>query len=161
MRLVVIGCLCIGTLAATGCANGGSPTSPSTTAAATAVAAAAPGAERSARATVLLLTKICDTGDHCRVNSSSSGPIPVNSDINYFGPLLDARTTSRIVVTTPAGDTAEGNCSLSYKKWEGTCVITHGTGNLAGLHVNAKVSSDFSNPDVPVFTWEGPYHFAP
>jgi hypothetical protein len=50
-------------------------------------------------------------------------------------------------------DTAEGNCSLSYKKWEGTCVLTHGTGALTGLHANVKVSSDFSDPDNPFFTW--------
>jgi len=161
MRFVVSGCLCAGAMAAVGCADGGIPTSPSAAAAVAGLAATAPGAERSARQAVLLLTKICDTGDHCRVNSSSSGPIPVNSDINYFGPLLDARTTSRIVVTTPAGDTADGNCSLSYKKWEGTCVITDGTGGLAGLHANVKVSSDFSDPAIPVFTWEGRYHFEP
>ena len=107
---------------------------------------------------VLLLTKICDAADHCKVKTSSSGPIPALSDINYFGPLLEPRTTSRIVVTTPAGDTAEGHCSVGDKNGEGTCVITDGTGALAGLHANVKVSPDsVSNP--VVFTWEGRYHF--
>ena len=90
----------------------------------------------------LLLTKTCDaTAPHCTVMTSSAGPIPVDSDIEYFGPLLEARTTSRIVVTTPGGDTATGNCSLSYRTFEGTCVLTDGTGALAGLHANLKVSS--------------------
>ena len=37
-------------------------------------------------------------------------------------------------------------------------VITGGTGALAGLRANLEVSSD---ADFVVFTWEGPYHFAP
>ena len=107
----------------------------------------------------LLLTKTCDAIDHCTVITSSVGPIPVGSDVNYFGPLLEARTTSRIVVTTPGGDTATGHCSVSYRTGEGTCVLTDGTGALTGLHANLKVSSDFvSDPD-GVFTWEGRYQF--
>ena len=88
--------------------------------------------------------------------TSPSGPIPVDSDINYFGPLLESRTTSRILIATPSGDTADGNCSLSYKTIEGTCVITGGTGALAGLHANVKV---FLSDPAGVFTWEGRYHF--
>jgi hypothetical protein len=48
-----------------------------------------------------------------------------------------------------------------YKTGEGTCVITAGTGLLAGLHANLKVSSDFVSDPAGVFTWEGPYHFKP
>jgi len=104
----------------------------------------------------LLLTKICAPDEpHCTVKTSSAGPIPVDSDIEYFGPLLLNRTTSRIVVTTPGGDTATGNCSLSYTTFEGTCVLTEGTGALAGLHASLKVFE--SAPGV--FTWEGRYHF--
>jgi hypothetical protein len=165
MRFAVIGCLCAGALAAVGCGDGrGVPTSSSAIAAEAGSSAAVPGIQgTAARRAVLLLTKICDLIDHCSVNTSSSGPVPVGSDVNYFGPLLDSRTTSRIVVTTPAGDTADGDCSLSYKSFNGTCVITGGTGALAGLHANLKVSSDFSDPAHPdgVFTWEGPYHFEP
>ena len=108
---------------------------------------------------VLLLTKTCDAIDHCTVITSASGPIPVGSDVNYFGPLLEARTTSSILVTTPAGDTAAGHCSVSYRTGEGTCVITDGTGALAGLHANLRVSSDFVSDPAGVFTWEGRYHF--
>ena len=162
MKFVAIGCLCAGALAAVGCADGpGSPASPSATASVPDLSATAPGIVGTARHAVLLLTKTCDAIDHCTVITSSSGPIPVGSDVNYFGPLLEARTTSSIRVTTPAGDTADGHCSLSYKKWEGTCVITGGTGALAGLHANLKVSSDFVSDPMGVFTWEGPYHFEP
>ena len=104
----------------------------------------------------LLLTKTCGLIDHCTVKTSSAGPIPPDSDIYYSGPLLVDRTTSRIVVTTPAGDTATGNCSLSYDTFVGTCVLTGGTGALAGLHANVRVSGD---DDAGVFTWEGRYHF--
>ena len=104
----------------------------------------------------LLLTKTCGAGDHCTVVTSSAGPIPPGSDIYYSGPLLVARTTSSIVVTTPRGDTASGNCSLSYRTFEGTCVLTGGTGALAGLHANVKV---FMSDPAGVFTWEGRFHF--
>ena len=83
----------------------------------------------------------------------------MESDIDYFGPLLEDRTTSRIVVTTPGGDTATGHCSLSYKTFVGTCVVTGGTGALAGLHANVRVTSDFDSDPAGVFTWEGRYHF--
>ena len=162
MRFVALGCFCAGTLAAIGCAEGGAvPTRPSAPAAVSGLAATAPGIQGTAPQAVLLLTKTCDAIDHCTVITSSSGPIPVGSDVNYFGPLLETRATSRIVVTTPAGDTADGHCTLSYKTGEGTCVITGGTGALAGLHANLKVSSDFVSDPAGVFTWEGRYHFEP
>ena len=160
MRFVmVIGCLCAEVLAAAGCADGrGIPTSPSATGAVSGLAATLPGTAATAPHAVLLLTKTCDAIDHCTVITSSSGPFPVGSDVNYFGPLLEARTTSRIRVTTPGGDAADGHCSVSYKTGTGTCVITGGTGALAGLHANLKVSSDAA---FAVFTWEGRYYFEP
>ena len=107
----------------------------------------------------LLLTKTCGSIDHCTVITSALGPFPVGSDIFYSGPLLEARTTSKIVVTTPAGATAAGHCSLSYETWKGACVITDGTMALAGLHANVRVTGDFSTDPNGVFTWEGDYHF--
>jgi len=135
---------------AASCVNGpGTPTAPS--------ASAATSESSASNQESLLLTKTCDPIEpHCTVQTSSAGPIPVDSDIEYFGPLLADRTTSRIVVTTPAGDTATGNCSLSYRTLEGTCVLTSGTGTLVGLHANVKVFE--SAPGV--FTWEGQYRFA-
>jgi hypothetical protein len=160
MRFVTgIGCLCAGVLAGVGCADGrGIPTSPSATEAVSGLAATVPGTGATAAHPVLLITKTCDAIDHCTVNSSSFGPFPMGTDVDYFGPLLEARTTSVIRVTTPNGDTAFGHCSLSYKTGTGKCVITGGTGALAGLHANLDVSSD---ADFVVFTWEGPYHFSP
>ena len=138
---------------AAACANGtATPTAPS--------ASATTSDSSASIQESLLLTKTCDPIEpHCTVQTSSAGPIPVDSDIEYFGPLLVDRTTSRIVVTTPAGDTATGNCSLSYRSFVGTCVLTGGTGALAGLHANVRVSSDFDSDPAGVFTWEGRYHF--
>ena len=145
----------VGMVLSTSCAESpGSPAAPSARAADSA-SAASPASTHLG----LLLTKTCNAIDHCTVITSSSGPIPVGSDIHYFGPLLETRTTSRIVVTTPSGDTATGNCSLSYKTFAGTCVLTSGTGRLAGLHANVKVSGDFEIDPAGVFTWEGSYHF--
>jgi hypothetical protein len=162
MRFVVIGCLWGGALVTVGFADGRVvPTGPGAPAAVSGLAASVPGIAGTARHALLLLTKTCDAIDHCTVITSSSGPIPVGSDVNYFGPLLEARTTSRIRVTTPAGDAADGHCSVSYKTGEGTCVITGGTGELSGLYANLKVSSDFDTDPAGVFTWEGPYHVEP
>ena len=160
MRVVMaIGCLCAGALAAAGCAGGrATPTSPSAMDAPSGLEATPSGPAGSARHGVLLLTKTCDAIDHCTVITSSSGPFPVGSDVNYFGPLLESRTTSDIRVTTPGGDTADGHCSVSYRTGVGTCVITGGTGALRGLHANLDVSSD---AEFVVFTWQGRYHFAP
>ena len=83
MKLMAIGYLCAGALAAVGCADGpGGPTSPSATAAVSGLGATAPGIDGTARQAVLLLTKTCDAIDHCTVITSSSGPIPVGSDVN-------------------------------------------------------------------------------
>jgi len=145
---------------AASCAQGpATPTAPSATTSAVAAHAVASGQQSTSSASSqesLLLTKTCGAIDHCTVITSSAGPIPPGSDIYYSGPLLEARTTSRIVVTTPGGATATGNCSLSYRTFEGTCVLTDGTGALAGLHANVKV---FLSDPAGVFTWEGRYHF--
>ena len=155
--------LAAATIAAS-CAQGpATPTAPSaSTTTAAVVAHDVAGGQSISSASIqqqLLLTKTCGAIDHCTVMTSSAGPIPPGSDIYYSGPLLEARTTSRIVVTTPGGDTATGHCSLSYKTFVGTCVVTGGTGALAGLHANVRVISDFDSDPAGVFTWEGRYHF--
>jgi hypothetical protein len=166
-RLMKPGTILVVSAAATifaSCAGQAIPTAPSASATTSAVAApnATGGQPSASSASVqrsLLLTKTCGSIDHCTVMTSSAGPIPAGSDIYYVGPLLEARTTSGIVVTTPRGDTATGNCSFSYKSWVGTCVLTDGTGALAGLHAKVQVSSDFESDPAGVFTWEGRYHF--
>ena len=118
MRFVVIGCLCGGVLTAIGCADGrGIPTSPSATVAVSGSAATVPGPAATAAHPVLLLTKTCDAIDHCTVITSSSGPFPVGSDVNYFGPLLENRTTSRIRVTTPRGDIGRWQLLGELQNW--------------------------------------------
>ena len=106
-----------------------------------------------------LLTKTCDAFNHCTVVTSEAGPIPVGTEALYAGPLLERRTTSAVVLMTPNGDTATGNCSLNYKTGLGTCVFTSGTGALAGFHANLKVTSDFVTNPEGVFTWSGEHHF--
>ena len=162
MRFVVIGCLCVGAMTATGLAGSrGDVSGPAASAAAGGWAEKMPLTVGKGPHGALLLTKTCDAIDHCTVITSSSGPIPAGSDVDYFGPLVENRTTSSIRVTTPGGDTADGHCSLSYKSFVGTCVITAGTGELEGLHANLSVTSDFESDPAGVFTWEGRYHYAP
>ena len=159
--LVVLAAATIAASCAQGPATPTAPSASTTTAAVVAqdVAGGQQSISSASNQQRLLLTKTCDDIDHCTVITSSAGPIPPGSDIYYSGPLLEARTTSRIVVTTPGGDTATGNCSLSYRTFVGTCVLTGGTGALAGLHANVRVSSDFDSDPAGVFTWEGRYHF--
>jgi hypothetical protein len=144
---------------AAACAGPATPIAPSASGTTFAVASVQPSTSSASIQQDLLLTKKCPLVDHCTVFTSSSGPIPVGSDIFYSGPLLDARTTSAIVVTTPRGDTAKGNCSFNYESLVGSCVVTGGTGALVGFHANVKVTSDFSTDPAGEFTWQGRYHF--
>ncbi len=169
---LVVGCLCAGALAAGACGDGhGAPTSPTASPVAASLPAVVPGNQGTVPQTaeapsalskshsLLLLTKTCDAIDHCTVITVAAGPIPVGTGAFYTGPLLENRTTSGIVLTTPSGDTATGHCSLNYKTGLGTCVFTSGTGELAGFHANVKVTSDFVSNPAGVFTWRGTYHF--
>ena len=163
---LVFGLSSIGTLVvAVACAGGTVlPTSPTSVAVRTdATLAAGQAATTMGRPSEMLLTKTCSGDSHCTVQTAASGPLPAATDIFYTGPLQEDRTTSSVIITIPGGDTATGHCSLSYRSFVGTCVLTGGTGALAGVHANVKVTSDFSNPAYPggLFTWEGTYHFAP
>ena len=171
-RRMILGCLCAVAATASACGDGrGVPTSPSPSAAASSPSATAPDVQRPESVVVarslsgsspnrsLLLTKTCDAFNHCTVVTSEAGPIPVGTEALYAGPLLEQRTTSAVVLTTPNGDTATGNCSLNYKTGLGTCVFTSGTGALAGFHANLKVTSDFVTNPEGVFTWSGEYRF--
>ena len=174
MQRVIVGCLCAGPIAAAACSGHNSPTGPTATTATSAWAASAPAIEAtveqggvppsqasaSSPLQHLLVRKTCDAINHCTVVESETGPIPVGTEAFYTGPLLERRTSSGVILTTPAGDTATGNCSLNYNTGLGTCVFTSGTGELAGFHANLKVTSEFppENPD-GLFTWDGTYHF--
>ncbi len=103
----------------------------------------------------LLLTKTCDTGVHCTVIGSEAGPLPVGTEADYFPSQSGKVFSSKVVLTTPDGDTAEGHCTVSNSTGIGKCTLTSGTGALEGFHATVDVS--FA-PD-GVFTWEGTYHF--
>jgi hypothetical protein len=173
MERVFVGCVWAGALAAVACADGpAAPTSPTASPAVVSLPATVPGNQATVPQAIvtteapsgfshirpLLLTKTCDAIDHCTVITAEAGPIPVGTGAFYTGPLLENRTTSGVVLTTPSGDTATGHCSLNYKTGLGTCAFTSGTGELAGFHANVKVTSDFESNPAGVFTWSGTYH---
>ena len=172
---LVLGCLCIGALAVAACADApGVLTAPSASAATSRLTATPDASEQavgqpavtanreSASSPIqhLLVRKTSDAINRCTVVESETGPIPVGTEAFYTGPLLERRTTSGVILTTPAGDTATGHCSLNYNTGLGTCVFTSGTGALAGFHANVKVTSAFPQeyPD-GLFTWDGTYQF--
>ena len=165
---VAVGLLCISLLVlGAACANDTDlPISPTSVAVGSDPSIAADSsvtAASKAGPSQLLLTKTCSGNNHCTVEASVAGPLPKGADIFYTGPLSENRTTSGIIITTSTGDTAVGHCSLSYRSFTGTCVLTGGTGALSGVHASVKVTTDFSDPAYPsgLFTWEGTYHFAP
>ena len=109
------------------------------------------------------LTKTCDaafpTTPICTVQVSDAGPLPVGTEAYYTFAVLDFEKllSAGVVLTTPGGDSATGHCTLSFKTGLGTCTFARGTGALAGLHANVKVSF---NPTTGVTIWDGTYHFA-
>src|SRR5262245_61372556 len=101
MKLVVIGCLCAGTLAGVGCADGrGVPSGPTAIASVPGLAATTPGIERTAsqagasfsaspRSGDLKVTKECaglsdPAGPYCTIVSSNVKAIEVGSKILYL-----------------------------------------------------------------------------
>ena len=118
--------------------------------------ALAPSAAASSPIGQVLLTKTCDAYNHCTVQTSTNGPIPVGTQGFYLGPVFNNRLASRITLVTPDGATASGLCTLSYSTGLGTCTFAKGTGWLTGFHAAIAVST---SPDFSVFTWTGTYHF--
>jgi hypothetical protein len=112
---------------------------------------------------LLLIDKTCDAPDHCTVIHSFDGPLPVGTEVFYTGPLLTTRTTSAVQVVLPEErGTATGHCSVSYRTGTGICVLTGGTGELAGIHANLRVTSVFNEEyEDGLFTWDGSFRYAP
>ena len=86
----------------------------------------------------MLVRKTCKDIDHCTVVESEAGPIPVETEAFYTGPLLERRTTSGVILTTPAGDTATGHCSLNYNTGLGTCVFTQRNRGVGGISCQSE-----------------------
>jgi hypothetical protein len=175
MKLVVIGCLCGGALAAVGCADGRVvPTSPSAAAAVSGLAATAPGNEEIARRAVdpslpasprsgdFHVTKECSgytggAGSFCTIKSSNVQAIEVHSRILYLQPDQLGTPLGSDVVLDPPGpgnNTAFGHCSLAL----GVCTFSGGTGKFTGFHARVDVSH---NDDFSLWYWEGTYSFSP
>lgn len=173
----VVGSLCAASLVVVGCADNKSlPTAPSASVPVSGVAASTAGdqpngtalrPQSSAASAVdrLFLTKTCDpafpTTPICTVQESESlvGPLPAGTQGNYTFLVLDFTKliSAKIVLTTPAGDTASGHCTLSFKTGSGRCTFSRGTGALEGLQASVAVSFD---PSSGVTIWDGIYHFA-
>ena len=169
--LTIEGCAarfaCVSVVLAFGCADGPAyPTSPTASAVTTDAGRSADGqgtAVTTARPSQLLIQKTCDAADHCTVVNSISGPLPAGTEVFYTGPLLTDRTTSGVRVVLPDEQgTATGHCSVSYRTGTGTCVLTGGSGLLAGIHANLTVTSLF-NDLYPggLYTWDGGFRYAP
>jgi hypothetical protein len=177
MKFVVIACLCAGTLAVIGCADGrGVPTSPSASAAVSGLGATAPGNEGTGRPAVsaslsasprsgdLHVAKECGgftggPGSFCRITSSNIKAIEVDSTILYLQPdKLFTDLGSDVVLDTPGpgNNTAFGHCSLAL----GVCTFSGGTGKFTQFSATAKVSPP-TTEDPTNWHWEGTYSFSP
>ena len=96
------------------------------------------------------------TADICTIQNSTSGSIPAGTVAAYGEPVLSNRPSQKVVLVTPDGATATGQCTLS-RSGLGTCMFSNGTGWLAGFHAMLKVST---SPDGGV-NWVGTYYFSP
>ena len=176
MRFMAIGCLCAGTLAAVGCADGrGVPTSPSATAAVSGLAATVPGIEGAVRQAAaaslsasprsgdLHVTKECSgftggAGSFCAITSSNVKAIEVDSRVLYLQPDQLFTPLGSDVVLDPPGpgnNTAFGHCSLAL----GVCTFSGGTGKFAGFNARVQVSAPSAEEED--WRWEGTYSFSP
>ncbi len=168
MKFVAIGCLCAGTLAAVGCADGRAvPTSPSATSALSGVAATTFGGTAAAAASfprsgALQVTKECSQfngtdGTFCTITSSNLAAIEVGSRVIYatvngFGDL-----DSDVVLDLPGpgNNAAFGHCTLNASV--SRCTFSGGTGKFTHFHATVAVSY-LGGPD---YGWDGNYSFSP
>ena len=176
MKLVMIGCLCLGVVAGVGCADGrGVPTGPSVSAAPSGLAATSPGGESTARLAVapslsasprsgdLQVAKECSgftggPGSFCEITASTVKAIEVHSRILYLQPdQLFTPAGSDVVLDTPGpgNNKAFGNCSLAL----GVCAFSGGTGKFTLFNASVDVSAPTSED--PDWHWDGTYSFGP
>jgi hypothetical protein len=180
MQSVIIACLCAGTLAAVGCADGGSvPTKPSASAAVSGFAATAPGNQgpagpavaaalsASPRSGDLRVTKECseDTGlagSFCTITSSNVKAIEVGSRVIYLQASGATSLDSDIVLDAPGpgNNKAFGHCRVDFATARGVCTFSGGTGKFTSFRGTADVSP-FSDEDLVNWHWDGTYSFSP
>ncbi len=178
MKRVVIGCLCVGALAAGACADGrGIPTGPSASAAVSSVAATAPGNEGTVRQALapslsasfsrsgaLHVTKECSeytglAGSFCTITSSNLEAIEVGSRVVYAKAAGATSLDSDVVLDPPGpgNNTAFGHCALDFATGLGLCTFSGGTGKFMWFHASA----DVSYLGGPNWAWDGTYSFSP
>jgi hypothetical protein len=173
MIVLGFGGLCVGALAAVGCADGrGVPSRPSACAGVAGLAATAPGNEgtnrpaaspslsASPRSGDLHVTKECSgytggAGSFCTITSSNVKAIEVDSRILYLQPdQLFTPVGSDVVLDLPGpgNNTALGNCSLAV----GVCTFSGGTGKFTSFSANVLVSPP-TEEDPENWLWDGTY----
>lgn len=180
MRIVAIGCLCAGALAAVGCSDGAvGPTSPSATAAVSGLAASAPGNDASAsqsvdqslsaspRSGALQVTKECSeytglAGDFCTITSSNVKAIEVGSRVVYAQAAGMTTLDTDVVLDAPGRDNnqAFGHCALDLATGLGLCTFSGGTGKFTWFSATAHVSPPTAE-DPDNWHWDGTYSFMP
>ena len=170
-RVVAIGWLCAGTLAAIACADGGGfPTSPSANttvsrAPATALGSLASSVSASSpRNGSLHVTKECSeytglAGSFCTITSSNSDAIEVGSRVFYASAAGAASLDSDVVLDLPGpgNNRAFGHCTLDFATGLGLCTFSGGTGRFTFFHASANVSY-LGGPN---WAWNGTYTFDP
>ena len=174
MKLVVVGCLCAGALAATACADGrGIPTSPGVSAAVAGVAPTAPANQAagqavassvSSRSGALHVTKECSkytgqSGSFCTITSSNVKAIEVGSRVVYATPAGPASLDSDVVLNPPGpgNNAAFGHCALDFATGIGLCTFSGGTGKFT--HFQARADVSFLGGQS--WGWDGSYSSGP
>ena len=110
------------------------------------------------------LTKDCHTYDGqipslCTISGSDYDDVPVGTKVWYQGPLLTGSyfLSSRILLETPAGPTADGWCIFNAKTSLGMCTFFAGTADLTGFHALLDVTIDADG----IWHLDGTYYLEP
>lgn len=110
----------------------------------------------------LKLSKECskytgDIGSFCTITESNFAPIPVGTNVFYYGPMTGSPlfTSSSVVLDAGVGNTAIGHCIVedNANPPVGMCAFSAGTGTLAGFQAIAKVTVDSKQ----IWHWDGGY----
>jgi len=161
MKFVIVGCLCAGALAATGCADGpGLATGPS----ASGVTPRLTALSAAPRSGELHVKKECsqfngNAGEFCTITSSNVKEIEAGARVIYATSNGPTALDTDVVLDAPGpgNNKAVGHCHVEFSTLSGVCTFSGGTGKFTHFQASAQVSyvSGFD------WAWDGTYSFEP
>jgi hypothetical protein len=97
-------------------------------------------------------------GAYCTIRSSNVKALKPGSKIFYFQKSGKAALDSDIGIYAGPGNVTTGHCLLHLASGIGLCMLSDGTGTLAGFHARVRVTADHTIPNL--WHWDGTYGFS-